>query len=83
MKKEKIWSWKFPSGKVYKVVSSPEKGTIMVYNPKGDVVQENKDMTPEQIKLIEENFLGTTTYETNQMKYPVESEEEKVRQYIR
>jgi len=41
---EKVWAWQFAGGKIYRVVSNPEEGTIKVYNPNGKIIQENKNL---------------------------------------
>lgn len=79
---EKTWAWQFPGGKMYRVVSNPEEGTINVYNPKGEMIQENKDLTPEGVQMVEQNFLRITAVQMNPEEKHVESDEEKVWRYI-
>ncbi len=57
--KEKIWAWLMPSGKIYKVVTNPEGGTISVYNPKGVLVKKDEKLSVAAVSLIEKNFLET------------------------
>jgi hypothetical protein len=58
---EKTWNWKQANGSTLKVVSNPAKGKITVYNSDGQVVLEKKNLSPEQIKLIEKQFLNVVT----------------------
>jgi len=58
---EKSWTWKQPGGSELKVVSNAEKGTIRVYNDRGVCVLDKKDLTPEQLKIIEQQFLNVVT----------------------
>ena len=57
MGKAKIWAWLMPSGKIYKVVTNPEKGTIRVYNPEGELVKRDESLSNAAVSLIEKNFL--------------------------
>jgi len=57
MGKAKIWAWLMPSGKIYKVVTNPEKGTIRVYNPEGELVKRDEGLSNAAVSLIEKNFL--------------------------
>ena len=59
------WNWKQPSGKTYKVVSDYEKGIIRVYDDKGNLIMEKKNLSKEAIQVVEENFLGIVTKEDN------------------
>ncbi|MBS3778499.1 MAG: hypothetical protein KGY50_04325 [Candidatus Thermoplasmatota archaeon] len=58
---EKTWNWKQANGSTLKVVSNPSKGTITVYNSEGQVVLEKKNLSPEQMKIIEQHFLKVVT----------------------
>ncbi len=57
--KEKTWAWRMPSGKIYKVVTNPEDGTIKVYNPDGKLVRSEEKINEDGICLIEKIFLET------------------------
>ncbi len=46
-----------PSGKIYKVVTKPEEGTIKVYNPDGKLVSKDEKLSKEAVSLIEKIFL--------------------------
>jgi hypothetical protein len=59
--KKRTWTWKQAGGSNLKVVSNIEKGTIQVYTKNGECVLEKKNLTPEQVKLIEQQFLSVVT----------------------
>jgi hypothetical protein len=52
-----IWAWMQPVEKIWKVVSDAEKGTILVYNEKSDLIMEKKGLSVESVSLIEKYFL--------------------------
>jgi len=52
-----IWAWIQPVDRIWKVISDDEKGTLYVYNEKGELVMERKGMSKAEISFIEENFL--------------------------
>ena len=58
---ERTWTWKQAGGTELKVVSNAEKGTIHVYNSNGECVLEKKNLTPDQLKIIEQQFLNVVT----------------------
>jgi len=58
---ERTWKWIQADGSKLKVISNIKKGTIIVYNSKGEVVLEKKNLTPEQVKIIEQHFLNVVT----------------------
>ena len=58
---ERTWNWKQADGSIFKVVSNPDKGTIVVYNGDGKVVLEKKNLSSEQVKIIEQHFLNVVT----------------------
>lgn len=58
---ERTWNWKQADGSTFKVVSNPDKGTIVVYNGDGKVVLEKKNLSPQQVKIIEQHFLNVVT----------------------
>jgi hypothetical protein len=53
-----IWVWLQPGNKIWKVISDYEKGTIIVYNEKGEILLEKRGLTREIITIIETNFLN-------------------------
>ena len=60
MVKEKINILSFfqKKGKILKIVSIPNKGTIRVYNEKGELVLKKINLTKEQVEALEDSFLG-------------------------
>ena len=52
-----IYAWVQPVDRIWKVVSDAEKGTLLVYNEKNELILDQKGMTKEEVSLIEENFL--------------------------
>lgn len=52
-----IWAWIQPVDRIWKVVSDGEKGIILVYNEKGELVLEQKGLSQEEVSLVEDNFL--------------------------
>ena len=58
---ERTWNWKQADGSTFKVVSNKEKGTIIVYNSEGQTVLEKRNLSPEQVKIIEQHFLNVVT----------------------
>ena len=57
--KAKIRAWLMPSGKIYKVVTNQEDGTIRVYNPNGALVKKDEKLSGAAVSLIEKSFLET------------------------
>ena len=57
--KEKTWVWLMPSGKVYKVVTNSDDGTITVYDPNGKLVKKDEKLSSVSVNLIEDAFLQT------------------------
>lgn len=55
--KEKIWAWLMVGGKIFKVITNSEKGTIEVYNQKGDLVKKDENLSKEAVNAVETNFL--------------------------
>ena len=52
-----VWAWLLPGDKVWKIVSDYEKGTISVYDEKGELALEKRGLSKEVISAIETNFL--------------------------
>lgn len=51
-----VWNWTQPVDRIWKVVSDCEKGTILVYNEKHELILEKKGLSKESVALIEDNF---------------------------
>ena len=58
---ENTWNWYQASGNKLKVISNAKKGTIRVYNENGEIILEKTNLTKDQIKIIEHNFLCHVT----------------------
>ena len=52
-----IYAWIQPVDRIWKVVSDTEKGTLLVYNEKNELILDRKGMTKEEVTFIEDNFL--------------------------
>ena len=55
-KPRNIWFW-LQNGEVYKSVSSPEDGTIFVYNQQDKLILKRAGLSRIQVKQIEENII--------------------------
>ena len=55
-----VWAWLRPGNRIWKVISDPEKGTIQVFDEKGQLILEKKDLTREAMEVVEKNFLDVT-----------------------
>ena len=51
-----------------KIVSSPKKGIVKVYNEKGRLIFKKTNLTKEQVKSIEESLIGFVTQKLNDYK---------------
>jgi hypothetical protein len=57
MTSEHIWVWLQTKGKVFKVISDPEKGIIEVINEKGEILIRKTNLSKRQVETVEKNFL--------------------------
>lgn len=57
MTNEHIWAWLQSKGKVFKVISDPEKGIIEVINEKGEILIRKTNLSKRQVEMVEKNFL--------------------------
>ena len=56
--KEKTWAWLMPGGKIYRVVTNPEDGTIKVYDEDRKLlVRKEEKMSDEVVRIIEEKYV--------------------------
>lgn len=55
-----LWAWVRPGNRIWKVVSDYEKGTITVYDEKGNIVLEKQGLDKDAIAVVEKNFLDIT-----------------------
>ena len=52
-------------GNVLKIVSNSKRGTIKVYNTKGELLLKKTNLTKEQVETIQDSFLGYITNKLN------------------
>ena len=74
---ENIWAWLQAKGRIYKVISNTQTGTIKVYDEKGNMVMEKKNLSSKQVEIVEESFLSVVVKRlnsepTSEKKYPQE-----------
>jgi len=79
---EKTWAWLMPSGKIYKVVTNQEKGTIEVYDEDRRLVSKEEKLSEVAISLLERIFLETVASEVGVKEKGTEDELE-IAMYIR
>ncbi len=65
MTSEHIWSWLQTKGKVFKVISDPEHGTIEVINEKGEILIRKTNLSKRQVEIVEKNFLHLIAKKSN------------------
>ncbi|MBE0522216.1 MAG: hypothetical protein IBX39_08155 [Candidatus Methanoperedenaceae archaeon] len=51
-----VWNWIQPVDRIWKVISDADRGTILVYNEKNELVLEKKGLSKDAVALIEDNF---------------------------
>ena len=61
-----IWAWLQSNNRIYKVVSNPIKGTIEVYDEKGNLVMKRENLSKKAVEVIEKNFLEVTAKKLNE-----------------
>jgi len=66
MSNETIWAWLQAKGRVYKVISNPDQGTIEVLNEHGEILIRKTNMSRKQVELVEKNFLKTVATKINE-----------------
>jgi hypothetical protein len=57
MTSEHIWAWLQTKGKIFKVISDPERGIIEVINEKGEILIRKTNLSKRQVEIVEKNFL--------------------------
>jgi len=65
MSDETVWNWLQAKGKMFKVISNPNKGTIEVINDKGETLIRKTNMSKKQVELVEKNFLNIVAKRIN------------------
>lgn len=57
MTSEHIWAWLQTKGKLFKVISDPERGIIEVINEKGEILIRKTNLSKRQVETVEKHFL--------------------------
>ena len=65
MSNETIWAWLQTKGKIFKVISNPEQGTIEVLNENGETLVRKANLSRRQVELIENFFLRSVAKKLN------------------
>ncbi len=65
MSNETIWAWLQTKGKIFKVISNPERGTIEVLNENGETLIRKTNLSRRQVELVEKNFLRLVAKKLN------------------
>ena len=74
MTSEHIWAWLQTKGKIFKVISDPERGIIEVINEKGEILIRKTNLSKRQVETVEKNFLHLITKRLNVRESPVSPE---------
>ncbi len=65
MTTEHIWAWLQTKGKIFKVISDPERGIIEVINEKGEILIRKTNLSKRQVEIVEKNFLHNIAKKLN------------------
>jgi len=65
MTSEHIWAWLQTKGKIFKVISDPERGIIEVINEKGEILIRKTNLSKRQVETVEKNFLSVIAKKLN------------------
>ena len=65
MTSENSWVWLRSNGKLFKVISNPNKGTIEVLNEKGETMLRRTNLSRRQVENVEKNFLNHVAKRAN------------------
>lgn len=57
MSAEHIWTWLQTKGKMFKILSDPERGIIEVINEKGEILIRKTNLSRRQVETVEKHFL--------------------------
>ena len=74
MTSERIWAWLQTKGKIFKVISDPERGTIEVINEKGEILIRKTNLSKRQVETVEKNFLHLIAKRLNGRDSPASTE---------
>lgn len=56
-----------PRGKIFRLVSNTNRGTIKVYDNKGKMILEKRNLSKRQIELVEKGFLNIVAKKLDQV----------------
>lgn len=76
MTSEHIWTWLQTKGKIFKVISDPERGIIEVINEKGEIVIQKTNLSKRQVETVEKNFLSHVAKRLNRREPQTKSEKQ-------
>jgi hypothetical protein len=65
MTSEHVWAWLQTKGKIFKIISNPERGTIEVINEKGEILIRKTNLSKRQVETVEKNFLHFLAKKSN------------------
>jgi len=65
MSNETIWEWLQKKGKIFKVISNPEQGSIEVLNEHGETLIRKTNLSRRQVENVEKNFLNSVAKKLN------------------
>jgi len=55
------WKWIQPGNRIWKVISDLRRGTIKVFDEKGNLLLKKTGLNKKAIEMIEKNFLDIVT----------------------
>jgi len=56
MTSDKVWTWMQAKGKIFKVISNANKGTIEVIDENGETLIRKTNLSRKQVEMVEKNF---------------------------
>jgi hypothetical protein len=62
-----VWLWLQPGNKAWKVILDYEKGNILVYDDKGEILLEKRGLSRAVISIVENNFLSAVATKLSDM----------------
>ena len=66
-KNDNIWAWLQANGKIFKVVSNPKNGSIIVYDRNGNVLIKKTNLSKKQVEIVEDSFLDVVAKKLNKI----------------
>jgi hypothetical protein len=65
MTNETVWTWLRAKGKIFRVISNPDKGIIEVLNDKGEILIRKTNLSRRQVEMVEKKFLHFVAKKSN------------------